>query len=172
MILAKELTALMSRRNMQQKEISVDTKIPRTTLSGYVKRGSVPIEKAAKIAEMNGDSLFVSQIAYKALGFIKSMDGSLSNVSEAELDIFQKMESQERKERKERVQQLIVESKVRSLDSEELEEVENYGLEFLDEIVVELAIVFKIFDVVHLDIRDAVKLKMPQWVAKHYMRGE
>lgn len=170
--LATELNGLTSRKHLQQKGIAVDTSIPKTTLNGYFRNEPVPVEKAINILESVSDSTFTSQVAYKYLGFIKSLDGALSNVSEAELDIFQQVESDERKECKKRAERLIVESKVRSLDLEELEAVENYGLEYLDEIIVELAYVFKIFEIVGIDISEAMKIKMPQWISKKYMKGE
>ena len=46
-----------------------------------------------------------------------------------------------------------------------------YVLEFLDEIIVELAIVFSILKIIGMSIQEAMSLKMPEWVAKKYMRG-
>lgn len=168
-VLTNEINDLLKRQDIKQKELAIDTEIPETTLSGYIKQG-IPFEKALKILDVSGDSLFTSQLAYKFLGFIKSMDGKLANTTAAELDIFQKIESDERKEHKKRAERLIVENKVRELDLEELNEIEQYGLEFLDEIIVELAIVYKIFGAVNLDIREAVETKMPEWISKNYMK--
>ncbi|QXN86316.1 hypothetical protein KV134_08905 [Tetragenococcus halophilus] len=168
-VLTNEINDLLNRKGMRQKELSGETNIPETTLSGYIKQG-MPFEKALKITDASGDSLFTSQLAYKFLGFIKSMDGKLANTTAAELDIFQRIESDERKEHKKRAERLIVENKIRELDLEELSEIETYGMEFLDEIIVEMAIVFKIFDAVNLDIREAVEAKMPEWISKNYMK--
>ncbi|GBD73872.1 putative uncharacterized protein [Tetragenococcus halophilus subsp. halophilus] len=168
-VLTNEINDLLKRQDIKQKELAIDTEIPETTLSGYIKQG-IPFEKALKILDVSGDSLFTSQLAYNFLGFIKSMDGKLANTTAAELDIFQKIESDERKEHKKRAERLIVENKVRELDLEELNEIEQYGLEFLDEIIVELAIVYKIFGAVNLDIREAVETKMPEWISKNYMK--
>lgn len=171
--LANELIDLMKREDLKQNEISNNTNIPETTLSGYIKKGyPISTEKALKILKENGDSIFAGQLSYKFLGFLKSMDGKLAEVcTTAELDIFQKMESNERKERKQRAELLIVQNKVRRLDEQEHQELEQYAMEFLDEIVVELAIVFSILDIVNLDIREAVEAKMPEWISKSYMKG-
>ncbi|WP_061840122.1 hypothetical protein [Tetragenococcus halophilus] len=169
--LENELEDLSLRQDLLQKEIAGDSNIANATMNGYFTgQQEVPIEKAVKIANSSGDNLFTSQLAYKFLGFIKSMDGKLANTTAAELDIFQKIESDERKEHKKRAERLIVENKVRELDLEELNEIEQYGLEFLDEIIVELAIVYKIFGAVNLDIREAVETKMPEWISKNYMK--
>ena len=172
-LLKNELQSLSIRRNLLQKEIGGDSNIANATLNGYFTGSkAVPIEKAVKIAQTSGDNLFTSQLAYKFLGFIQAMDGSLSSVSEAELDIFQKIESDERKSYKSLAQKLIVESKVRNLDREELRTIQTYGLEMLDEIVLELTIAYKAFEVVGLDIQDAIEQKMPEWQAKNYMRRD
>lgn len=170
-VLSSELESLLVRNDMQQQDIVNKTQMGKSTISEYIKQGkNVPIQKAAKLADSVADNLFTSQLAYKFFGFIKSMDGKLSNTTAAELDIFQKIESDERKEHKQRAERLIVENKVRELDEEELNEIEQYGLEFLDEIIVELAIVYKIFDTVNLDIKEAVEEKMPEWISKSYMK--
>lgn len=171
--LENELEDLSLRQDLLQKEIAGSSNIANATMNGYFTgQQEVPIEKAIKIANSSGDNLFTSQLAYKFLGFIKSMDGKLSNTTAAELDIFQKMESDERKEHKKQAERLMVERKIRELDAVELEAIEAYGMEYLDEIVIELAYVFKVFDAVSLDVREAIKEKMPEWISKNYMKGE
>lgn len=172
-VLKTELQSLLFRNDLQQKELSVNAKIPNSSMNGYVNQDNpVPINKAMDIAEANGDDLFISQMSYKYLGFIKSMDGPLAEIcTTAELDIFQKMESEERKERKNRAEVLIVQSKIRNLENFEYDELKQYALEFLDEIIVELAIVFSILKIIGMSIQEAIRIKMPEWIAKKYMKG-
>lgn len=172
-ILNTELQSLLARKNLQQKELSIDAKISNSSMNGYVnQKHPVPVTKAVDIAKTNGDDLFVSQMSYKYLGFIKSMDGPLAEIcTTAELEIFQKMESEERKERKNRAEVLIVQSKIRNLENFEYDELKQYALEFLDEIIVELAIVFSILKIIGMSIQEAIRIKMPEWIAKKYMKG-
>ena len=164
--------------DLLQKEAAVMTKTPNATLSGHVQGGKVTFEKAMEYLEAfehegytEAASNMTQAFSYDYLGFIKGMDGQLADVcTTAELEIFQDVEEEERKERKRRAEFLVVQSKIRPLDACEHNELEDYALEFLDEIIVELAIVFSILKVTGLDIRQAIKIKMPEWKAKKYMR--
>ena len=167
------------RTNLLQKGVAAATKTASATFSDHVQGAPVKYEKAIDYHKFFQNERFVdvanqmlSEYSYLFLGFLKSMDGRLSEVSEAELDIYQMIESDERKSYKPLAQRLIVESKVRKLDREELQIVRTYGLEMLDEIVVELTIAFKAFEVTDMDIQDAIKQKMPEWQAKNYMRRD
>ena len=50
-------------------------------------------------------------------------------------------------------------------------ELRNYTDEFLDEIIVEMAIVFSILKILNVTIQEAIKARMPHWIKKRYMRG-
>jgi hypothetical protein len=50
-------------------------------------------------------------------------------------------------------------------------ELRNYTDEFLDEIIVEMAIVFSILKILNVTIQEAIKDRMPHWIKKRYMRG-
>ncbi len=72
------------------------------------------------------------------------MDGQLADVkSTNDLEIFQEIESDEKRTKKV-VQRIVAESQVRMLT--DVEELRNYTDEFLDEIIVEMAIVFYLED--------------------------
>ena len=171
--LSIELQALSLRRGLMQKEVAVDARIPATTASGYFTGTSdVPIAKAAEISETSGDDLFASQLAYNYFGFLKSLDGPIAEIcSIAELGIFQQKESAERKQNEPYVSQLLAESKVRKLDGDESQMVQQYGMEYLDEIIVDVAIAIEVFEVAGITLRDAIRMKMPEWKSKKYMRG-
>lgn len=172
-ILKTELQSLLVRNNLQQKELSINANISNSSLNGYVNQDHpVPINKAVDIAEANGDDLFVSQMSYKYLGFIKSMDGMLSEVcSVAELDILQVRESNERKEMKDYTMELTIQAKRRELTKDELAVIKRYSLELLDEIVVELAVVMSLLKITKTSIKKAIASRMPKWVADGYMKG-
>lgn len=165
---------------LNQAGVACVTKTPTATVNGHFNDSDVSFDKAMDYLEgfereneINAVNTLTNDYSHSFLGFIKSMDGELAEVcTTAELDIFQQMESEERKERKKRAELLIVQSKVKRLDQQEVSELRDYALEFLDEIVVELAIVFSILKIIGMTIREAVKIKMPEWIAKKYMRGD
>lgn len=170
-VINKELSQLLTRKNISQKEIAVDTKTPNSSMNGYVSRShSVPVAKAGDIAEMNGDDIYKSQMAYIYFGFIKAMDGKLIDVcTVAELDLLEAVENQERLSRKERAHLLVIQSKVRELEHHEKDEIKTYIYEFLDEIVVELSIVMSLLQIVGMSINEAFKMRLPKWQNDNYM---
>ena len=175
--LGATLKRALSRTDLRQKEVAISTKTACATFSDHVQGSPARFDKAIDYHKFFKNERFVdeankmlSEYSYLFLGFLKSMDGKLSEVSEAELDIFQQIESDERKSCKPMAQRLMVESKVRDLDREEMQVIRNYGLEMLDEIIVELTITFKAFEITGMDIQDAIKQKMPEWQCKKYMR--
>ncbi|MEG0285984.1 MAG: hypothetical protein RR494_07960 [Vagococcus sp.] len=167
-----ELGSLLVRKDIQQKEIAVNTKTSVSTLNGYVKQEHpVPISKAALIAEKNGDDIFKGQMSYEFFGFIKSMDGLVAdNCSPTELDVYQKKESNERKACKDTIEILLVESKSRDLESSEKDLLKTYVIEFMDEIIVELTIVFSILKIIGVSITQIMNERMSYWISKRYMR--
>jgi hypothetical protein len=177
--LTPTLNRALRSTDLNQKGLSVISKTPTATVSDHLNGREVTFDKAmdyldAMEQEQSTEAVnhLTSGMSHKFLGFIKSMDGELAEIcTTAELEIFQKMESDERKERKKRAEILIVQSKVKRLDQQEISELRDYALEFLDEIIVELAIVFSILKIIGMTIREAVRIKMPEWVAKKYMRG-
>lgn len=172
------LDTAVKNSELRQKGLAQVSKTPAATVSDHANGREVKFDKAMdyleafeKEGEVEATNSLTSSYSYSYLGFLKSMDGQLVEVcSTAELEIFQRMESDERKERKSRAEILLVQSKVRQLDQYEQSELKSYVLEFLDEIIVELAIVFSILKVLRMTIREAIRIKMPEWIAKKYMR--
>lgn len=163
---------------LNQKGLAQVSKTPTATVSDHINGREVKFDKAMDYLESfeNENEVSVlneltSDYSHSYLGFIKSMDGELAEIcTTAELDIFQRLESDERKERKSRAEVLIVQSKMKRLDQQEVSELRDYALEFLDEIIVELSIVFSILNIIGMSIREAIRIKMPEWIAKKYMR--
>lgn len=169
-----ELSSLLVRQNLLQKEVAISTKTSVSSFNGYVNQNHpVPISKAADIAAISGDDIFRGQISYEFLGFIKSMDGlAVDNCSPTELDVYQEIESNERKACKQQIKKLLVDSKFRKLEGFEKDQLKTYAFEFMDEIVVELSIVFAILKIVGMTIADLMKQRMPYWIQRGYMRKE
>ena len=57
------------------------------------------------------------------------------------------------------------------LTDDEKREIRDYADEFLDEIIVEMAIVFSILKILNISIQTAIKERMPHWISKRYMKG-
>lgn len=172
--LKSELDALLIRRNLSQKEVAKESNIPFSTLNGYTKgTQEVPVNKAIDINNAVGDDVFASGISNKYLGTLKALDGKVSEVlTPTELDFLQDQETIQREERRERAKALLIKSKLEPLNDKDKEDLERYVMEFLDEIVVELSIVFSILKILGMSISEAFKKRMPHWVSKKYMKGE
>lgn len=162
----------------RQKELAIDAKTPNATISDHLNGANVSIDKAIEYLEVmksNGyqaTNELTGSISYQYLGFFKSMDGQMADVkSTNDLEVFQEIESNERKERKKTAQRLAAESQVRMLSQTEKTELRGYVDEFLDEIVVEMAIVFSILKILRLNIQDVIQERMPHWIKKRYMKG-
>lgn len=168
-----ELTTLFQRKQVQQKAIVVDTGIPNSSLSEYRSgKQPVPLEKAAKIHAAVGDDLFASQLSYLFFGFIKAMDGKLSQLhSTNDLEILQQIESEERKERRAEAQKIIVYAQVRPLNEIEKGKLITYIYEFFDEVVVELSIIFSLSNIVDIPALQLFEERIPHLVEKEYMKG-
>lgn len=162
----------------RQKELAIDAKTPNATISDHLNGANVNIDKAIEYLEAMRDNGYeatnelTSEMSNSYFGFFKSMDGQLADVkSTNDLEIFQEIESNERKERKKVAQRLAAESQVRNLSDVERTELRSYVDEFLDEIVVEMAIVFSILKILNLNIQDVIQARMPHWIKKRYMKG-
>lgn len=171
--MSHELTMLFERKDLQQKAVAVDSKIPNSTLSEYRSgKQPVPIEKAVMINDSVGDDHFASQLAYLFTGFFKAMDGRLSQLhSTNDLEILQQIESEERKERRAEAQKIIVYAQVRQLDEVEKSKLISYINEFWDEVVVELSIIFSLSEIVDVSATKLFEERMPLWIEKEYMKG-
>lgn len=172
--LKSELDALLVRRNLSQKEVAKESNIPFSTLNGYTKgTQEVPVNKAIDINNAVGDDVFASGISNKYLGTLKALDGKVSEVlTPTELDFLQDQETIQREERREQAKRLLIKSKLEPLNDQDKEDLEKYVMEFLDEIVVELSIVFSILKILRMTITEAFSKRMPHWVTKKYMKGE
>ncbi|MEG1504688.1 MAG: helix-turn-helix transcriptional regulator [Enterococcus sp.] len=172
--LKSELDALLIRRNLSQKEVAKESNIPFSTLNGYTKgTQEVPVNKAIDINNAVGDDVFASGISNKYLGTLKALDGKVSEVlTPTELDFLQDQETIQREERREQAKRLLIKSKLEPLNDQDKEDLEKYVMEFLDEIVVELSIVFSILKILGMTITEAFSKRMPHWVTKKYMKGE
>ncbi|MDT2604957.1 hypothetical protein [Enterococcus dongliensis] len=172
--LKSELDGLIVRKKLSQKEIASLSKIPFSTFNGYTKgTQEVPVNKAVDINNAVGDDVFASGISNKYLGTLKALDGKVSEVlTPTELDFLQDQETIQREERRERAKALLIKSKLEPLNDKDKEDLERYVMEFLDEIVVELSIVFSILKILGMSISEAFKKRMPHWVSKKYMKGE
>jgi len=169
-----ELDSLMVRKNLSQKEIASLSGIPFSTFNGYTKGSQeCPISKAAEINNAVGDDWFASDTGNKYLGTLKALDGKVSEVlTPTELDYLEDIETREREERRDQTKKLLIKSKLEPLNEEDRYDLEKYVMEFLDEIVVELSIVFSILKILGMSVNEAFKKRMPHWVAKKYMKGE
>lgn len=169
-----ELDSLMVRNNLSQKEAAGGSGIPFSTFNGYTKGSQeVPINKAAEINNAVGDDLFASQVGNKYLGTLKALDGKIAEIlTPTELDFLQEEETKQREERRQQAKLLLIKSKLEPLNNEDKDDLEKYVMEFLDEIVVELSIVFSILKILGMNVGTAFKKRMPHWVAKKYMKGD
>lgn len=168
-----ELDGLLIRKNLSQKEISIKSQIPFSTLNGYTKgTQEAPVSKIVKINKAVGDDLFASQMANKYFGAIKSLDGKVADtLTPMELDFLQDKETLEREERRKQAKVLLIKSKLEPLTQEDRVDLEKYVMEFLDEIVVELSIVFSILKILGLSLADVFNKRMPHWIKQKYMKG-
>lgn len=168
-----ELDSLMVRKNLSQKEAASKSGIPFSTFNGYSKgTQDVPIAKAAAINTAIGDNIFGSGMANKYFGTVKALDGKVAEVlTPTELDFLQDQETVQREERREQAKALLIKSKLEPLNDDDKRDLERYVMEFLDEIVVELSIVFSILKILSMSISEAFKKRMPHWIEKKYMKG-
>ena len=171
--LKTELDGLMIRKDLSQKELSASSGLPFSTFNGYSKGSQdVPVNKAADINNAVGDDLFSSQMGNKYFGTLKALDGKVSEMlTPTELDFLQDEETKQREERRQQAKSLLIKSKLEPLNQEDKEDLEKYVMEFLDEIVVELSIVFSILKILGMTISEAFKKRMPHWIKKKYMKG-
>lgn len=172
--LSTELHALEKRNEYSQKEISIDAELPFSTYNGY-STGSqdVPIAKAAKINKAKGDSWFSHEIAHQYFGTIKALDGKVGDIlTPTELDYLEEVETSEREERRDQTKKLLIKSKLEPLNDNDRDDLEKYVMEFLDEVIVELSIIFSILKILGMTVTAAFTKRLPHWIEKKYMKGE
>lgn len=167
-----ELEYALQENGMKQKELAAATKTPNATVSDHVQGGGVRIEKLSDYVEALNTDRLRGQASYETYGFIKSMDGKVAEIlTPTELDFLQDQETIQREERREHAKVLLIKSKLEPLTRKDREDLERYVMEFLDEIVVELSIVFSILKILGMTITTVFNKRMPHWIEKKYMKG-
>lgn len=95
----------------------------------------------------------------KYLGTLKALDGKIAEIlTPTELDFLQEEETKQREERRQQAKLLLIKSKLEPLNNEDKTDLEKYVMEFLDEIVVELSIIFSILKILGMNVSTAFKL--------------
>ena len=118
------------------------------------------------------DNQLKADFSWKYGGFIKAMDGTLNDVmTPFELNYFEDKETKEREERRDRMKDILLKAKMDTLDEADKKDLEDYVMQFLDEIIVELTIVFSILRILGMTITEAFNKRMPRKKKKKYMKG-
>lgn len=167
-----ELEVSLERTDIRKNELADQANMPKTTLSTYIGGGNLRADKAVELVDLIPDNQLKADFSWKYGGFIKAMDGSLNDVmTPFELNYFEDKETKEREERREKTKEILLKAKMDTLDEADKEDLEDYAMQFLDEIVVELSIVFSILKILGMTITEAFNKRMPHWIKKKYMKG-
>jgi len=171
-VISQELETALLTKDIRKNELGYMTNTPKTTISGHVSGGNLKAEKAIEYSDAINDDLLKSQISYQYVGFIKAMDGKISEVlTPTELEVMQESEAKERKQHREQAKDLLLKHRVEALTQEDKAHLEMYVMEFLDEIVIEISLVFSILKIIGMSITEAMHLRMPHWITKKIMKG-
>lgn len=174
-VLGEVLNRTLIKSDKQQKTLAIDSNTPRATVSDHFSGRPVQVAKAIEYAEAfefdEGNDL-TSQISWEYLGFVKSMDGLFADLKSAnDLEVFKNIEVKEREELRMEAQILMANAQVRHLDVEELSSLKEYAFNIMDEIVVDLSIVYSVLGILRLSVQELIKQRMPEWQKKRYMKG-
>lgn len=167
-----ELEVSLERTDIRKNELADKAKMPKTTLSTYIGGGNLRVDKAVELVDLIPDNQLKADFSWKYGGFIKAMDGTLNDVmTPFELNYFEDKETKEREERRDRMKDILLKAKMDTLDEADKKDLEDYVMQFLDEIIVELTIVFSILKILGMTITEAFNKRMPRWIKKKYMKG-
>lgn len=167
-----ELEVALERTDIRKNELADKAKMPKTTLSTYIGGGNLRVDKAVELVDLIPDNQLKADFSWKYGGFIKAMDGTLNDVmTPFELNYFEDKETKEREERRDRMKDILLKAKMDTLDEADKKDLEDYVMQFLDEIIVELTIVFSILRILGMTITEAFNKRMPHWIKKKYMKG-
>ncbi|WP_303220270.1 hypothetical protein [Enterococcus asini] len=167
-----ELEVSLERTDIRKNELADKAKMPKTTLSTYIGGGNLRVDKAVELVDLIPDNQLKADFSWKYGGFIKAMDGTLNDVmTPFELNYFEDKETKEREERRDRMKDILLKAKMDTLDEADKKDLEDYVMQFLDEIIVELTIVFSILRILGMTITEAFNKRMPHWIKKKYMKG-
>lgn len=167
-----ELEVSLERTDIRKNELADQAKMPKTTLSTYIGGGNLRVDKAVELVDLIPDNQLKADFSWKYGGFIKAMDGTLNDVmTPFELNYFEDKETKEREERRDRMKDILLKAKMDTLDEADKKDLEDYVMQFLDEIIVELTIVFSILKILGMTITTAFNKRMPHWIEKKYMKG-
>jgi hypothetical protein len=167
-----ELEVALERSDIRKNELARETNTPQTTISTYIGGGNLRADKAAEMVDLIPDNQLKADFSWKYGGFIKAMDGTLNDVmTPFELNYFEDKETKEREERRDRMKDILLKAKMDTLDEVDKKDLEDYVMQFLDEIIVELTIVFSILKILGMTITTAFNKRMPHWIEKKYMKG-
>lgn len=170
--IGSSLKSVITRKQLSQKILRVDTSTPATTVSEHVtNKQRASIDKAFDYTRSVSDSRFNLEISSLFFGGIISMTGDKYQQNPLVLDFIQTKETQECLDAKTRAYEILAQTS-NQFTSAEKECVESYAYESLDELMVKTTILVEILDRLNVSLMDVVDERMSNWISKGYMRKE
>ncbi|MFL2116304.1 helix-turn-helix domain-containing protein [Marinilactibacillus psychrotolerans] len=169
-VVNKEVRAALTRNNYSQKELARKTNRAATTISGYLNTEPTPPDAMLDIAEAMNDSVLSQDFSYMLLGQFPAMESDVFQENVHAYAIIQDFEESEREQYEQAAKMALTKNK-EHLDKQDKDALWNYGMNFLDEIFVEMRYVISIFSLLDMSLMQAIKKRRSLWVSKRYLKS-
>lgn len=164
-----ELKQATQRQSIKQKDVAREIYRAANTVSEYYNGTPTPLDAAQDMAATINDSDLSQQLAHIVFGTIPTMESNVYEENALALEILQDREAAERKQRKQAA--LIALTKQdESLNDNDLQALNVYLNEYLDEILIEIKLVSTIAAKTGMSLMDGIKQRHMYWIQNNFLR--
>ncbi|SFB90090.1 hypothetical protein SAMN04488102_101333 [Alkalibacterium subtropicum] len=170
-VINQELREATERKGITQVKLARGTFRAKTTLNGYFRGEPTPVDAMKDIANYMNDSLFSQEMSFRVFKQIPPMQSDVFQDSPHTLDMIELFETGERQIRKNKAMMALAKREA-AMTEEDKEAINDYVMNYLDEIFIETRCVESILERINLSLMDAVIKRTPYWRKQNYLRGE
>ncbi|WP_161877894.1 hypothetical protein [Alkalibacterium sp. MB6] len=170
-VISQQLRAAAERKELKQVTIANGTNRAKTTINGYFRGDSTPLEAMEEIAIYIDDSVLNQHFTHEVFNWIPPMESETYKMDTFTLEIIKNIEQEERESLRARAK-LAMTKREELYSEEDKEAILQYALNYLDEVFIEIRYIVSIFDKLDMSMMSAIQKRIPDWRRKKYIGGE
>lgn len=166
------LEPALKRTKLTQKEVGVRSNRRKQTINGYVHdRDYAPLDAMEDVATAMNDSQLSQDFSHLVFEQIPPMDSEVYELNPFTIEILEEKEIEERDSYKPMALESMAKHKDH-LTQEDIDALEDYALNMLDVVFVQLRHVIEILGKLDMSLMQAVRRRKAVWKMKKYLKGD
>jgi len=170
-VISQQLKAAAERKALKQVAIAKGTNRAKTTINGYFRGESTPLEAMEEIATYIDDSILNQHFTHEVFSWIPPMESETYKMDTFTLEIIKNMEQEVRESLRGRAK-LAMTKREDMYSEEDKEAIRQYALNYLDEVFIEIRYIVSVFDKLDMSMMSAIQERIPDWKRKKYIGGK